>query len=282
MTYLQSIVLAIVQGLTEFLPISSSGHLVIFQNYFDLKPPIFFDVMVHVGTLGAVLVYFRKKIAKIATGLIRRKKQSWRLAGVIVLGTLPAVIVGLILQPRLGKIFDSITLVGVSLMVTALFLLSTKFHKIKNISEVKHGLCHPPRRWKNEGDVINLTWQRSLFIGFFQALAILPGVSRSGSTIAAGLFKKLNQEEAFYFSFLLAIPAIIGALVLQLVDISSHWQLFVEKGILTQSIVGMAISSLVGYWALVGLKKVLTKGKLWVFGIYCLGLGFGLLVFKSF
>jgi undecaprenyl-diphosphatase len=241
MSYFQAIFLAIVQGLTEFLPLSSSGHLVILQKLFNFsEPPVFFDILVHVGTLMAIFFYFRKSLVKMTP------KTLW----LIIVGTIPAVIVGLFLQNYLDLIFNSLKLVGFTLLLTSLLLFSTK--KIE----------------KNKRQFNQLKWPDALFVGLFQALAILPGLSRSGSTIVAGLWRQFEQETAFQFSFFLAIPAILGALILQIPDLMTSPCSYPQQGFL-----GMIIAALVGYLSLRVLKKTLVKTKLWFFGFYCLILG---------
>jgi len=240
MSYSQAIILAIVQGLTEFLPISSSGHLVIFQKLFNLtEPPVLFDVLVHVGTLGAVLVYFRKGLIKIS------QKTIW----LVIIGTIPAAIIGLLLQDYISQIFNSLKLVGVALLITGGLLLSRRFKSLN-------------RRFNS------LKWQDAIFVGCFQALAIIPGISRSGSTIVSGLWRKLDRKTAFQFSFYLAIPAILGALALQTPDL-----LYSSCGYLKQGILGMIIAGVIGCGALKILEKILISAKLWIFGFYCLVLG---------
>ena len=247
MSYPQAIFLAIIQGLTEFLPISSSGHLVIFQKLFGLNPPVLFDILVHVGTLGAIIAYFLKPLSKISKHTLL----------LVVIGTIPAVVVGLFLQTYITQIFDSLKLVGVALLMTAGLLLVSKRFKLLN------------RRFKY------LKWQDALFVGIFQVLAILPGVSRSGSTIVAGLARKLDRETAFRFSFYLAIPAILGALALQIPDLIDG-----QVNYLSQGILGMIIAGAVGYEALKILEKTLLGAKFWLFGIYCLVLGKIILLFS--
>ena len=247
MSYPQAIFLAIIQGLTEFLPISSSGHLVIFQKLFGLKPPVLFDILVHVGTLGAIIAYFLKPLSKISKHTLL----------LVVIGTIPAVVVGLFLQTYITQIFDSLKLVGVALLMTAGLLLVSKRFKLLN------------RRFKY------LKWQDALFVGIFQVLAILPGVSRSGSTIVAGLARKLDRETAFRFSFYLAIPAILGALALQIPDLIDGQVTYLSQGIL-----GMIIAGFIGYGALKILEKTLLGAKFWLFGIYCLVLGMIILLFS--
>lgn len=247
MSYPQAIFLVIIQGLTEFLPISSSGHLVIFQKLFNLEPPVLFDVLVHVGTLGSVIFFFRKKLVQIVKGLAQKNREAWKIFWLLVIGTMPAVIVGFFSEPYLNQIFDSFNLVGFTLIVTAgLLFLSKSFTSTK-------------RRFNQ------IKWLDALWVGVFQALAILPGISRSGSTVVSGLWRKFDRETAFRFSFYLAIPAILGALVLQLPEL-----LYSTCTYFYQGIVGMFIAGIVGYGALVILKKILVSNKLWIFGIYCL------------
>lgn len=241
MSYSQAVFLAIIQGLTEFLPVSSSGHLVIFQKLFNLaEPPVLFDVLVHLGTLGAVAIYFRKTLVKLS------QKTIW----LIIFGTIPAAIVGLFLQNYISQIFDSLRLVGISLLITAALLFSTK--RFKSL-----------KRHFN-----SLKWLDAVVVGIFQALAIIPGISRSGSTIVSGLWRGFDRKTAFQFSFYLAIPAIFGALVLQIPDLT-----YSSSGYLGQGFLGMVIAGIVGYGALKILEKILYQARFWLFGVYCLILG---------
>jgi len=247
MSYLQVVVLAIVQGLTEFLPVSSSGHLVILQKSFGLpRPLVLFDILVHVGTLGAILFYFEKRLLKILKDL----RKNFHLLGLVFVGTVPVVIVGGFFQKQILGKFDSLRAVGLSLLITAILLFSAKWLKSR------------------ERQFSQLKWLDGLFVGFFQALALLPGVSRSGSTIVAGLWRGVNRETTFCFSFYLAIPAIVGALVLQIPNLTGFSSDYVKQGIL-----GMVIAGLVGFFALRTLEKVLRQAKLFWFGFYCLVLG---------
>jgi undecaprenyl-diphosphatase len=260
MSYSQTIFLAIVQGLTEFLPISSSGHLVIFQKLFGLRPPVLFDILVHVGTLGAVVVYFRKELGKIILGIKNRHSTYIDICLLVVVGTIPAAVVGLFLQKYIYQIFDSLKLVGVALLITSGFLFSTLWFKSLN---------------RQNGQFKSLKWMDALFIGIFQALAIFPGISRSGSTVVSGLWRGLSRETAFQFSFCLAIPAILGALVLQIPELINS-----QFNQLNQAIGGMIIAGIVGYLSLVILKRFLMKSRLWIFGIYCFLLGIIILIFS--
>ncbi len=259
MSWFQVFFLSIVQGLTEFLPVSSSGHLVLFQKIFGLEPPVLFDVFVHVGTLGAILFYFKRELKKLIEGIFKKENKSLYFLFLIVVGTIPAVIVGLLLEKRIEVIFDSFRLVGISLLITGLLLLLTNIFKDK----------------LKKGKVVSSNWKDALFIGIFQALAILPGISRSGATISAGLFRRFGRDLAFKFSFFLAIPAIIGALILQIPDLVSS-----SSYLINQALIGMVIAGIVGFFALKILRKVLVSSKLHIFAIYCLLLGVGVLLFS--
>jgi undecaprenyl-diphosphatase len=247
MNWWQAVSLSLLQGLTEFLPVSSSGHLVIFQKIFGLQPPVLFDVFVHVGTLGSVIFFFRKELLKILQGLLKKDKNAWHIFWLVVVGSLPAIVVGLFLEKNINQIFNSIRLVGISFLMTSVLLISTRWFKNKNNKRFK-----------------SLNWHDALIIGFFQALAILPGVSRSGSTLVGGLSRKIKREIAFQFSFFLALPAISGALVLQIPDLINQ-----QFDFLSKSIFGLLIAGLVGYFSLKILKNFLLNSRLWFFGFYC-------------
>lgn len=257
MSWWQAIFLSIIQGLTEFLPISSSGHLVIFQKIFGLQSMAIFDIFIHLGTLLAIIFFFRKELLKILKGLFKKEKDSWQIFWLIVVGTIPAIIFGLFLEKNINQIFNSLRLVGFSLLITSALLLTTIFFKKKGNRDFK-----------------SMKWFDALVIGLFQALAILPGVSRSGATLSGGIFRKIDREKIFQFSFFLAIPAIIGAVVLQIPDIMKN-----QFNLLNQSVLGMLIAGFVGYFSLNFLKKVLINSQLWFFGIYCFLIGFLLLFF---
>ncbi|MDO8551286.1 MAG: undecaprenyl-diphosphatase UppP [bacterium] len=257
MTLFQVIVLAVIQGVTEFLPISSSAHLVFMPKLLGFtEPTVTFDVLLHLGTLISILIYFRKEIIKILLGLARQEKQAFQILLFIIIATLPAIFFGVLFEDKVDQAFGSVKAVGVFLLITAILLLSTKLIK-------------------SEGKKIDqLTWKNALFVGVLQAVAILPGVSRSGSTITAGLWQKLDRETAFRFSFFLGIPAIFGAAVLKMKDLST-----LTRGGLTEELVGLIIASVVGYFSLKVLESVLKSAKLYWFGFYCLILGLLLLVF---
>lgn len=238
MSFSLAIFLGLIQGLTEFLPVSSSGHLVLLQKIFGiLEPPIFFDVLVHLGTLGAVLLFFRGEIVRVFREFEGFKK--------IVIGTVPVVVVGLVVQPFVETIFGSLPIVGAGFFVTAALLLWSK------------------RLASGHSSFKELTNLQAFTIGCFQAVALIPGISRSGATIVGGLSQKLDRDEAFRFSFYLSIPAIIGANILQLKNLSS-------LNFLPQSFLGMVVAFAVGLLSLKFLQRILEARRLYYFSFYCL------------
>lgn len=262
MTTIEAIVLGIIQGLSEFLPVSSSGHLVLFQHLFGLKEPeLLFDICLHVGTLMAVLIVFYKEILEILTALLQipsRMKQAGgllrlfqvdpaiRMALLIVVGSIPTALIGLVFKEMTDKLFGSILLVGCMLLVTGSLLWFTR-----NIS--------------GRGRQVEKTWMKdALIIGVVQGLAILPGISRSGSTISTALFLGVDRKMAGRYSFLLSIPAIVGALVLGLDTPELHTTIP-----LMTILLGSIASALTGWLALVILLKVVDRGQLHRFAPYC-------------
>jgi undecaprenyl-diphosphatase len=256
MTLIQSIILGILQGITEFLPVSSSGHLVLAQKFFNFQtPPILFDALIHLGTIVAVIIYFWKDLLDIFLNL--KKKENQKLILFIIIGTIPVVIVGLFLQDSIEKIFNSLFMTGISFLITAVILSATIFIKNPN---------------KN---IKKMNWVDALFIGLFQAAAILPGVSRSGSTISSAIFRKIDGQTAFKFSFFLAIPAVLGAVVLQLFDLKNQQ---IGDGLLIY-FAGVMAAIIFGLLALKFLNKVLLEKKFYLFAIYCAVLGAAILLF---
>jgi undecaprenyl-diphosphatase len=252
----ETIFLSIVQGMTEFLPVSSSGHLVFFQKIIGFKnPPVFFDILVHVGSLIAILFFFRKKIINLIQEIIRGQLNFFK---ILIVASIPAAIFGFLIESQVEAVFNSLFLLGISFFINSAILFSTK-----SFTEGK-------------GNASALNNQKSLFIGALQALAILPGVSRSGSTISAGLKAGLKKEEAFNFSFLLAIPAILGALLLKAKD-------FLEKDSINGqfSLLGFIIAAVTSYFSLKILANFVKKGQLYLFAPYTFFLGI-LSIFLSF
>ncbi len=251
MNIIDAIILGSVQGLTEFLPISSSGHLVIGQHLLSLSlPGHVFEVLVHLGTLCSIFVVFYKDIKSLLTSLDSQKTQRFIL--LIVTATLPAVAIGLSMKNLYAFLFESVMAVGGSLIFTGLVLIGTALVKIRH---------------KNHSFIT------AVIIGGAQALAIIPGISRSGMTISAALLLGLSAKEAARFSFLLAIPAISGAGLLTALGASSGFNLPFSI-----SFAAFISSFGVGVVALRWLLKWLEQGKFYYFGVYCVVVGLVTLV----
>jgi len=252
LTLLQVIILGIVQGITEWLPISSSGHLVIFQQLFGLQVPVFFDVLLHLGTLAVIFVFFWKDILKLLKALVRRDFNSeyGRLLIFIVIGSVPTALIGILFHEILVSFFSNLLVVGIALISTGTLLL----------------LCEDRENDKK------LTLKDSLLIGLAQGLAIIPGISRSGATIGTGLLRGINREKVTRFSFLLSIPAIIGAGIFESRNVD--WSTVEWFPV----IVGVVVSGIFGYFSLKLLLKFVQERKLRWFSWYCWVIGVGLII----
>ncbi len=249
MSYLDAIILGILQGLTEFLPVSSSGHLVLAQAILNVKQSgVSFEVLVHLGSLLAVLVYFRRRIILLIKSLwtremIRERKTILFLA----VGTVPAVLAALLFKDFFEEAFSRPVMTSIMLLVTGLILLST-------------GL------FRKMGKSVSLS--SALIMGVGQALAILPGISRSGTTISAGMLAGVEPSEAAEFSFLLAIPAILGAVIFKVDDLIS-----IDAALWGQYATGTVITFLASIFAVYAVLATVKKGKFIYFGYYCFAAG---------
>ncbi|MBS3917642.1 MAG: undecaprenyl-diphosphatase UppP [Deltaproteobacteria bacterium] len=255
MNILHVIFLGVVQGLTEFLPVSSSGHLVFFQSLFGLKEPqLFFDVMLHFGTLLAVVIYFRRDIGGIIRGIgskvtgKRKNEEGTRLFFLILVASVPTGLMGILFKDWFESLFVQPKTVGGMLLVTGTILYLTRWAK------------------KEGGSLEKMRWIDAILIGIAQGIAIIPGISRSGATISIGLFCGLNRELAGRFSFLLSIPAILGAMLLELWKVDSMPELQAVS-------IGTAMAFLAGFLSLAFLMKVIQIGKIYNFSYYCWGIG---------
>ncbi len=263
MTWLQALILGIVQGLSEYLPISSSAHLVLvpwllgWRN--DERIVFPFDVLVQWGTLVPLLVYFRRDLWAIMRGWwdgLRRgapfATPEGQLGGWILLATLPAAILGVLLKRPIEAVFLQPVLTGVLLFGTAgLLWLGEHFGR-------------------GERDLGRMQAWDALVIGFAQALSLLPGISRSGSTIAAGLGRGLRRPEAARFSFLLGIPALLGAGLVALRDL---YVIGFPSDALLPILIGFLSAALSGYFAIWGLMRLVRRRSLRPFAVYCVGVG---------
>jgi undecaprenyl-diphosphatase len=267
MQIFEAIILGAIQGITEFLPVSSSGHLVLLQTIFGIsEPALFFDTMVHVGTLAAVFVVLWKDI----WGILRRPVQP--VTGFLILATLPTVAAALAFKDGIERAFASGGFLGFAFLFTAAALL------------VSWRLSGRPRRaWRDRGTdgagilpAGAMGWVDALVIGICQAVAVVPGVSRSGLTLSGALARKLDRDVAARFSFLLSIPAILGALVLQLKDLAVGEAAAVPEagGIGAGAVAaGTVTAAIVGFFAVKFMLKIVREKSLWGFAIYVAVLG---------
>ena len=248
MDVFEAILLGSLQGLTEFLPVSSSGHLVIGQELLGIHVPgNAFEVVLHVGTLFSVLAVFWSDIVGFVKTMWDKSTRNYILA--LAVGTVPAVICGLFFKDAIQSAFDNVNFVAGALVCTGIILFVSRFVHGKN-------------------DEISL--RNGLLIGIAQAVAIIPGISRSGSTITAGLCLGVKSESAARFSFLLSIPAISGAGLLTALDLLESIEPLLSIPVL---IAGFFSSFVVGWISLKWLLSLLQSGKFYWFGFYCVGVG---------
>ena len=271
---LTGLLLGIVQGLTEFLPISSSGHLVVFQNIFGLREPeLLFDSALHVGTLLAVCIYFRSDLKQMIIETFKyfidcsrgRKKlieihklPYASLTLWVLIGTIPTAVIGLLFRHSIERLFGSVSWVGVMLVFNGLILAATRMIPGDYTRRTRIALM------------------AALAVGTAQGLALIPGISRSGATIVCGMMFMTERNLSARYSFLLSIPAIIGAIVLQL-----NVEGGVNEGYLSL-IFGLIAAALVGLFALRLLMGIVRKGNLFYFAPYCWALGLFILAVQLF
>lgn len=281
MTLLQSVLMGLIQGLTEFLPVSSSGHLAIFKILFDVNTDtgILFDVLLHVGTLIAVCIVYHKDIARLIVELIhmivdviynlktlilkivKKEEITYRRIIVnsyrkfvllIVVATIPTGIIGYMGQDLVTACSEWLIIVGICLLITAVLLFAS--------DKIPDGTKRPKQ----------ITCTNAFVIGICQGLATMPGISRSGTTIAACVISGFDRKFAVKYSFILSIPAILGALVLQLKDLSD---VTLAAGEMRNYIIGMIVAAVVGYVCIKTLLVIVRKKKFKIFGFYCIAAG---------
>lgn len=261
--YILAIFAGVLQGLTEFLPISSSGHLILFHDIFKFSLPddLLFDIVLHIGTLVALLTFFYQDIEKIIRGFLS-SLTNWnlannfnqRLAWLVVIGTMPAVIIGYFAEDIIETTFRSSALVATTLILGAIVIWFTDKYSTR------------------QREVGQMNMRDALLVGLAQAVALIPGVSRSGSTIVAGLWLKLKREEAARFSFLLSAPVIFGAALKKM--IGADW----SDADMMLLLLGGLSSGLSGYFVVKYLIKYLSAHSLSVFVWYRVGLGLVVLI----
>ncbi|MGA1845309.1 MAG: undecaprenyl-diphosphate phosphatase [bacterium] len=252
MGYAQPVILGIVQGLTEFLPVSSSGHLVLAERMLTnfQRPGVCLEILLHMGTLISLIAYFRGDLRAILADLFAAKGEKGapgrRWALLIVLGSIPTALIGFLFEGWFERMFSSVSAVGISLMITGLLLWVSDRVKGK------------------EKGIARMTVWDSLGIGFVQGLAITPGISRSGSTIAMGIFLGLDRDTAARFSFLLSIPALCGALLFKVNEVcrlfSFNWIGYM---------LGACTAAVVGYISIIVVLRMVLLKKLSPFAYYC-------------
>ncbi len=255
MTILQAIILGLIQGLTEFIPVSSSGHLLLGHYFMGVNETgLAFDVALHIGTFAALILYFYKDIWQLILGIFGKNDMK-RIAWLLLFATVPAVIGGFLLQDLAESSFRSPILVSINLIWVAFAMLAAEKYA---------------RNKKHKTDFKDTSTKQGLAIGFAQVLALVPGVSRSGSTITTGIFLGLDRVSATRFSFLLAIPITFGAIVKVVMSSETLSQLNSETGVFA---VGILTAFISGVFAIKFMLKYLSKHSLAAFAYYRIGMG---------
>ena len=241
---LKVILLAFVQGITEFFPVSSSGHLIILQKLLNFTTlPLVYDVFLHLGTLLAVLAYFHKDLRPLALRFYEKK--NFRLLLLVAVASLPTALIGFFFKDFFESLFSKTSYLGFCFLFTALVLLASRFLRLRKVPD----------------------FPAAFLVGVAQGLAIAPGVSRSGMTIAVGLVLGLGFDFSFRFSFLLSVPAVLGAVLLEAGQIpwgGGHW-----PGLM----LAVLVSALFGFLTLGTLRRIMARDRFHLFGIYLLVLG---------
>ena len=268
MGFLSSIFLGLVQGIAEFLPISSSGHLSLFQHFFGLtEAGLFFDVLLHLGTLIAIFVYYWRDIVnlvkaflRLVTGLFSKKKKGARkgrkdpgarMILMLIVATLPLIVV-LPIKDKVESLYSNTIFVGCALVVTGCILFFSD------------------RMAKGKKTVRSATLLDALLVGVGQAVAVVPGLSRSGTTISAGMLRGFSRKFAVRFSFLLSIPAVLGANIISIGDAVAAG---IDTSLLPAYIAGTVVAAVSGYFAIRLVNLLADKGKFGNFAYYCWGIG---------
>ena len=263
MSWWAAVILGAVQGATEFLPVSSSGHLVIFSRLARCPElPLAFVIITHLGTLAAVVAYYRRDFAEMIRSLVDwssaqpRLRQSRRLVVLLLVGTIPAAVVGVLFEDKVEELFSNIVVVGAALVITGLILLAVNWLS--------------GRKEQERTTVVD-----ALVIGVAQAAALVPGISRSGSTIAAGLGRGLHRDWAPRFAFLLSAPVILGGSGLEVVRLIQQPVASAQLGVY---LLGGLVAAATGYFAVHLVVKAVRQGNLIYFSGYCIVLGIAIVL----
>lgn len=276
MTYLEAIVLGLAQGLAEFLPISSSGHLALLQYFFGVNAEqvLPFAVLLHFGTLVSVFIVYWKDIVELVKelgavfkdiftgkGLRINANPTRRLGFMIIVATIPTGIIGILFNDAFSSMYLSLVAIGTGLVCTGTILF---------IAE---------RMGKSNKTVTEMKFRNAVFVGVMQGIAICPGVSRSGSTLFGGLMSGLNKDFAVKFAFLISIPSILGSVILEAPDAFEAGMGMAELG---PVIAGVIVSALSGLFAIKAMLKVVSTNKLFGFSIYTWVLGLAVIGYSLF
>lgn len=256
MSFVEAVFLGVVQGMTEWLPISSSGHLAIVQHYLNIQAPLLFDVMLHLGTIIALVAFFRRQILRALQTIGRMDIYGGgRTILYVIIATVPVALAGMFFRETVVDLFQDMHNISMLFIIMGFILINTR----------------------NQDGNKKLNLYDAVAIGSAQAFAIVPGISRSGVTISTALIRGVRRRQAFIFSFLLAVPAILGASAYEI-----HRAGAIDYDITPEMWVGTAVSAVVGYASLMILKDSIERSNFYKFGYYCWALGFLLLLIPIF
>ena len=249
------VILALAQGITEFLPISSSGHLSILKTFLDINSDgALIEVVLHAGTLLSILLFYRKRLSKIFKRILNKDEESLRFFSCVIVAIIPIGIIGFIFGDSIEYLFNNTKLVCLFLIITGIFLIFSNF-------------------WRSK--ISNFNTRKSFLIGIAQMFAILPGMSRSGLTIGMGNIIGIDAKKSAEFSFIIAIPVLTGVIVKYFLNL--EWDSISIS--INYLFLGLIISFITGLLSLRWLISLLEKGKFWYFGLYCIFIGLISLLF---
>lgn len=274
MGYIEAIVLGLVQGLSEFLPISSSGHLALLENLFEIKEEsvLFFAVLLHIGTLVSIFIVYHEDIYALIKELgllfkdifsgkgLRIEERPIRKLGImIIVSSIPTAIMGLLFSNFIDKVFGSLIVISICWIITGLILFFSE--KLKS----------------NSKEIEGMKYRNAIFIGICQGLAIMPGISRSGSTIVGSLVTGLKREFAVEFAFLISIPAILGSAIL---EFPKAIKAGIDPSTIGPMIVGFLVAAISGYFAITTMIRIVSKHKMIYFSYYVWVIGVGTFIYS--
>lgn len=274
MGYIEAIVLGLVQGLSEFLPISSSGHLALLENLFEIKEEsvLFFAVLLHIGTLVSIFIVYHEDIYALIKELgllfkdifsgkdLRIEERPIRKLGImIIVSSIPTAIMGLLFSNFIDKVFGSLIVISICWIITGFILFFSE--KLKS----------------NSKEIEGMKYRNAIFIGICQGLAIMPGISRSGSTIVGSLVTGLKREFAVEFAFLISIPAILGSAIL---EFPKAIKAGIDPSTIGPMIVGFLVAAISGYFAITTMIRIVSKHKMIYFSYYVWVIGVGTFIYS--